>query len=262
MLSLTTTGCSQPQCFYQTSFCPCVPPCSSPARQLQPQSFLSPSNVLAARFTICKSGIKAPCFIMPAPESPTSATETCTVVTIRLGLSVTLIYPMLNVETWGAIQCRTPRQALSCSPRPALLPGIHGQCSVGLEQEHWCDSSQARSLSPSSPRSLCIHKCSSLSLLFSLLPRGDDWQINICLATCLRNQKEGAVRIACQKMRLGTLVICWGLQSFRDKVAFNECKKPPCEKGGGAGEREWLFFWCQLSALSYNLILWHPGRHW
>lgn len=104
-----------------------------------------------------------------------------------------------------------------------------------------------------------VHLCLSF---FSLLPRGDDWQINICLATCLRNQKEGAVRIACQKMRLGTLVICWGLQSFRDKVAFNECKKPPCEKGGGAGEREWLFFWCQLSALSYNLILWHPGRHW
>ena len=51
-----------------------------------------------------------------------------------------------------------------------------------------------------------------LSLFFFILPRDDDWQVNICLTACLRNQKEGAVRIACQKMRLGALVICWGLQ--------------------------------------------------
>lgn len=74
---------------------------------------------------------------------------------------------------------------------------------------------------------------------------GNDWQINICLATCLRNQKQGAVRISCQEMRLGALVICWGLQSFWDKVAFNECKKPPCKKrweGDFMAEGNYHFF--------------------
>lgn len=75
-----------------------------------------------------------------------------------------------------------------------------------------------------------VHFFLSVFFFFFILPRDDDWQINICLTTCLRNQKEGAVRITCQKMRLGAVVICWGLQSFRDKVSFNEAKKPPLKK--------------------------------
>lgn len=35
-------------------------------------------------------------------------------------------------------------------------------------------------------------------------------------------------------MRLGALVICRGLQPFRDKVSFNEGKKPPFKKRRGS----------------------------
>lgn len=35
-------------------------------------------------------------------------------------------------------------------------------------------------------------------------------------------------------MRLGALVICQGLQPFRDKVSFNEGKKPPFKKRRGS----------------------------
>ena len=95
------------------------------------------------------------------------------------------------------------------------------------------------------------------AFFFFILPRDDDWQINICLTTCLRNQKEGAVRITCQKMRLGAVVICWGLQSFRDKVSFNEAKKPPLKKkkrelGRGRGEGVMILF-SGVSQVFYHL---------
>lgn len=216
-----------------------------------------------------------------------SVTKIRAMVTITLGF-----YAMLKVEVsekWNKSPAAfDTREDLKMHPQLAASPQLLGhthtwnQMQTGrlrallhrsdsgpmLGREEWRNTAELLKIARKGPLVLSclvpftftnVHLCLSF---FSILPRGDDWQINICLATCLRNQKEGAVRIACQKMRLGTLVICWGLQSFRDKVAFNECKKPPCEKGGGAGAREWLFFWCQLSALSYNLIAWHPGRHW
>lgn len=65
----------------------------------------------------------------------------------------------------GAIQCKNPKT--SCSPRTALLPGICGQCSVGLEQEHRCAGSQARSPSPSSP---CSSTFTNVHLWLSFFP--------------------------------------------------------------------------------------------